>query len=140
MSSPASAPDKKTQWLLDRYVEAWKNANVEGLVALLKQDAILAMPPSPSWYRGRTQIAEFSAATLFKDDGMFPGKALDRWKLLPTRANAAPAFAIYQRDENNQYRAFGLHVLICNGDSISQIIIFIDPDLPSRFGLPATVT
>ena len=130
--------DEKTQWLLDRYVRAWKTADVDGLVALLKRDAVLAMPPSPSWYQGHTAIAKFSAATLFKNNGMFPGKARNRWRLIPTRANRSPAFAIFQRDEQNQYQAFGLQVLKCDGDKISQIINFIDPSLPSRFGLPIT--
>lgn len=131
--------DEKTQWLLDRYVRAWKTADVDGLVALLKWDAIIAMPPSPSWYQGRKAIAEFSAFSYFSIGGMFPGKAKNRWRLLPVRANGSPAFAIYQRDDQNQYQAFGLQVLILQRGKISQIINFIDPALPPRFGLPKTL-
>jgi RNA polymerase sigma-70 factor (ECF subfamily) len=131
--------DEKTQWLLDRYVRAWKTADVEGLVALLKWDAIIAMPPSPSWYRGRKAIAAFSKMSLFGTGGMFPGKAKDRWRLLPTRANGAPAFAIFQRNEQNQYQAFGLQILILQSGKISQIHNFIDPGLPGRFGLPSVL-
>lgn len=128
--------DEKTQWLLDCYVRSWKTADVDGLVALLKWDAIIAMPPSPSWYQGRKAIATFSAMSFFGVGGMFPGRARDRWRLLPTRANGSPAFAIYQRDEQNQYQAFGLQILILQRGRISQIINFIDPDLPAQFGLP----
>lgn len=138
-SSTAAPADEKTQWLLDHYVLAWKTADVAGLVALLKQDAILAMPPSPSWYQGRTAIAKFSAITFFGDHGMFPGKARNRWQLLSTRANATSAFAIYQRTEQNYYQAFGLQVLEIQKGKISQIMSFIDPSLPARFGLPATL-
>ena len=126
--------DKKTQWLLDRYVRAWKSADVDGLISLLKRDAILAMPPSPSWYRGRIAIAKFSAISFFGNGGMFPGKAKNRWRLLPTRANGSPAFAIYQRDEQNRYQAFGLQILILQRGRISEIINFIDSDLPAQFG------
>lgn len=131
--------DEKTQWLLDRYVHAWKTADVDGLVALLKWDAIIAMPPSPSWYQGRKAIAAFSLFSYFGEGGMFPGKAKNRWRLLPTRSNGAPAFAIYQRAENNRYQPFGLQVLILQRTKISQIINFIDPSLPTRFGLPASL-
>ena len=138
-TSTGAPADEKSKRLLDDYVQAWETADVNGLVALLKQDAILAMPPSPSWYQGDAAIGEFSALTFFRDDGMFAGKAKNRWRLLPTRANGSPAFALYQRDEKNQYQAFGLQALIFERGRISQIINFIDPTLPSRFGLPATL-
>ena len=129
--------DEKTQSLLDRYVRAWKTADVDGLVALLKRDAILAMPPSPSWYQGKYAIGKFVAASVFGEAGMFPGKARNRWQFLRTRANASTALAMYKRDDKDQYEAFGLQVLILKGDRIAQIINFIDPNLPSRFGLPS---
>ena len=131
--------DEKTQWLLDKYIQAWKTADVEGLVALLKWDAIITMPPSPSWYQGRKDIAEFSKVSYFGVGGMFPGKAKNRWRLIFTRSNGSLAFAIYQRTEKNQYQAFGLQVLELNKDKISKITNFIDPSLPARFGLPTTL-
>lgn len=128
--------DERSQWLLAHFVQAWETADVEGLVALLKEDAILAMPPSPSWYRGRDAVRTFVAATVFADEGMFSGKSLGRWRLAPTRANASPAFALYQRDENQEYQAFGMHVLEYDREGLSQIVSFIDPSLPPRFGFP----
>lgn len=135
--STMSSTDERTQWLLDHFVEAWERADVDGLVALLKADAAFAMPPSPSWYQGHEAISKFSAATIFANDGMFPGKALNRWRLLPTRANGSPAFAIYQRDDKHEYQAFGLIALVLEEDKLSQIISFIDPSLPPLFGFPA---
>jgi RNA polymerase sigma-70 factor (ECF subfamily) len=82
----------------------------------------------------------FDAAKVFADEGMFSGLASGRWRLLPTRANASPAFAIYQRDEKNKYQAFGIHVLEFDVDELSQIISFIDPSLPIRFGLPSALS
>ena len=132
-----SSIDEKTQRLLDLFVQAWEAADVSGLVALLKADAALAMPPSPSWYQGQSAIGTFVAATVFGDGGMFPGQAAQRWRLLATRANGSPAFAIYQRDEKNEYQPFGLIALTIAGDKFSQIISFIDPSLPPIFGFPA---
>ncbi|HJR78963.1 MAG TPA: sigma-70 family RNA polymerase sigma factor [Anaerolineales bacterium] len=137
--SATSLTDERLRGLLDHFVRAWENADVEGLVALLKEDAILAMPPSPSWYQGRDAIRAFATATIFADGGMFSGKAVDRWRLIPTRANAAPAFALYQRNEKREYQAFGLLVLNDEQGELHQIISFIDPSLPTRFGLPAAL-
>lgn len=135
-TSRISLADEKSKQLLDYYIQAWQAADVNGLISLLKQDAILAMPPSPSWYQGNTAIGSFLAATVFADGGMFPGQAKDRWRLLPTRANGTSAFGQYQRDEKGQYLAFGLQVLIWEGNQVAEIMSFIDPLLPAYFGLP----
>lgn len=136
----SSSTDERIQGLLDHFVRAWENADVDGLVALLKEDAILAMPPSPSWYQGREALHMFVSATIFAEEGMFGGKARHRWRLLPARANASPAFAIYQRGPNDEYQAFGVIVLNHQADKLTQIISFIDPSLPVRFGLPGTLS
>lgn len=132
----STASDERTQQLLDQFVRAWEQADVEGLVALLKEDAIFSMPPSPSWYQGRTAIGQFAAATVFGDGGMFGGLAPGRWRLMPTRANASPAFAIYQHMGSKKYQSFGVQVLEIKAGKILQIISFIDPSLPTRFGFP----
>lgn len=132
--------DERTQSLLQRYVRAWESADVAGLVALLKEDATFSMPPSPSWYRGRDAIGSFIAATVFADQGMFPGVARGRWRLLPARANGQPAWAVYHRLEAGDFAAFGIHVLSVEGDELAALTSFIDPDLPGRFGFPTTLS
>ena len=69
---------------------AWEAADIAGLVSLLREDAILTMPPIPSWYQGEEAIAHLLAA------GVFAGAHWE-WRLLPTRANGQPALAIYRR-------------------------------------------
>jgi RNA polymerase sigma-70 factor (ECF subfamily) len=134
-----SQPDPQTQELLDQYVKAWERADVDGLVALLKEEAVFSMPPSPSWYSGRAAIRKFVAATVFADHGMFPGIATGRWRLLPTHANQRPAYAIYQKNEAGGYQAFGVHVIEVQAEGISEVVSFIDPRLPERFNLPSTL-
>jgi RNA polymerase sigma-70 factor (ECF subfamily) len=129
-------PDEQTRKTLEKYIHAWQTADVNGLVALLKKDATLSMPPSPSWYAGRESIAKFAANTVFANDGMFPGPAGGRWKLLPVQVNGQLGAAVYQRMEAGEYHPFGVHVLTCDQGHISQISCFIDPALPTRFGLP----
>ncbi len=125
--------DPRTRELLDRYVRAWQTADVDGLVNLLKADAVFSMPPSPSWYRGHPAILEFLSSAVLGDAGTFEGRAVGRWRLLLTSANGEPAFAVYQRVEVGDYQPFGIHVLTLDANKVSQIICFIDPALPSRF-------
>jgi RNA polymerase sigma-70 factor (ECF subfamily) len=119
--------------LLDRYVRAWQAADVDGLVSLLKADALFSMPPSPSWYRGRSAIRQFVSTTVFGADGMFQGTAAGRWRLSLTSANGEPAFAVYERQGPDEYRPFGIQVLTLDANALSQITCFIDPSLPARF-------
>jgi RNA polymerase sigma-70 factor, ECF subfamily len=124
-------PDPPTRVLLEQYVRAWEAADVAALVALLKQDATLAMPPSPSWYQGRDAIGTFLAAHVFAGD------AGGRLRLRPVRANAQPAFAVYQRDAPaDPYRAFGIQVLTLGDAGVAAITNFSDPTLFPTFGAP----
>jgi RNA polymerase sigma-70 factor, ECF subfamily len=127
---PAPADDK-TRALLDRYVRAWESADIDGLIALLKQDATFPMPPSPTWFQGHADIRAFIAAVILNGD------ARGRWRLLPTRANGTPAFGWYQRDETGgDYHAFGIQVVTLDGDLLSAIMTFPNPALFRHFGLP----
>lgn len=53
LSNPAQ------QKLLDRYLDAWQGHNVNGFVALLKEDATVTMPPWREWFVGRETIGSF---------------------------------------------------------------------------------
>ncbi len=44
----ATQADEVTSELLRRYVHAWETDDVDGIVAMLKEDAVLSMPPIPS--------------------------------------------------------------------------------------------
>ena len=121
-----TAPTGTISAVLDRYVRAWESGDVDGLVALLKEDATVSMPPSSSWFAGREAIRAFTAAHIFVRP--------TAWKLIPTRANAQPAFALYQRAGAGPYRAFGIQVLTIRGDRIAGITTFISPDLVGLFG------
>ena len=127
--------DAAHQKLLNRYMHAWENANIADLVALLKEDATFSMPPLPGWYRGREAIAIFFASTIFKE--ATPGS----WRLLPTHANAHPAFGLYQHDAaSSGYRPFGIAVLIFDGEEIAATTVFMESSLCVRFALPPALS
>lgn len=116
--------------LLDRYTAAWHACDIPGLVALLREDALLTMPPFPGGYRGREAIARFFATVP-------AGGRLEQITLRPTRANRRPAVAAYLRDPGGGSTAYGIMVLTVDGTAISEITGFADPALFPLFGLPS---
>lgn len=116
-----------TRRLVARYMHAWENADVEGLVSLLAKDAQLSMPPTSSWYIGRAAIGGMLKAMAFAD--AVPGT----WQLLPTRANGLPASAVYRRGADGIRQPFGVMLVQMRGDLISEVIVFMDPELVQRF-------
>jgi RNA polymerase sigma-70 factor (ECF subfamily) len=120
--------------LLERYVQAWESADINGLVNLLREDATLSMPPLPTWYAGREAI--ITAA----QEKIFAGDARGRWLMRTTHANRQPACAVYQRDEAGVYHAFGISVLTTEQDQVADIVTFIDPALFARFNIPLEIS
>jgi RNA polymerase sigma-70 factor (ECF subfamily) len=132
---PAPLADARTQELLQRYTRAWEDADVELLATILKDDALFTMPPLPSWFRGRDVICAFVRRELFRDAG--PGFG----RLVPVRANAQPAFALYQYDAGSgRYRAFGVSVLTLREDAIAAITTFLGEESFPRFHAPLLVS
>lgn len=130
-SSVRRLSDAVEQELLRRFVEAWRAADIERLVQLLTEDALLTMPPAPMAFRGRAAIGEFFATVPAGGD-------LRRIRLAPTRANRRPALAAYLLDDTtHRYEGYGLMVLTCTPEGISAITGFPDARLLPHFGLPS---
>jgi RNA polymerase sigma-70 factor (ECF subfamily) len=125
-SRPALRPTEKDERVLvERFVEAWDRVDIEGLVELLREDAVMAMPPGPVWFSGAEAIGEFFATV--------PGVGdLTRVRLVPTRANLRPALAAYFDGH-----AYGIMVFELRGSRIAEIVGFADAAKSfDRFGLP----
>jgi RNA polymerase sigma-70 factor, ECF subfamily len=54
--------------LLDRYIAAFEKSDADALKQVLREDALLELPPSPTWFSGGDAIAA-AAAYLRGDDG-----------------------------------------------------------------------
>ncbi len=128
----AIPPDKQLSELLERYVHAWEDAQVDELVSLLKQDATFPMPPIPDWYQGQAAIRTFISTVVLRD------AEVGDWHLVPTRANGQPAFGWYRRD-GAVYRPFAIQVLTIDGYLMSDITTFANPALFKPFGLPEEI-
>jgi RNA polymerase sigma-70 factor (ECF subfamily) len=83
--------DEALRTVVDRYVQAWESGDVDTIVSMLAADAIAAMPPRPTWYRGRDAIGRFLAA--------WPLRPSHRWRVVPLRASGQLAFASYGWDD-----------------------------------------
>src|SRR5437763_14302522 len=111
---------------------AWDAVDIDRLVALLTDDALMTMPPERARVAGAQAIGEFFATV--PRDGR-----LDEFRLLPTAANRQPAIAAYARGEEGQHRPYGLMVLQIE-DLISGIVGFPDPWLFKECGLPSELS
>ncbi|OBK43112.1 sigma-70 family RNA polymerase sigma factor [Mycobacterium sp. 1081908.1] len=116
--------------VLDRYMAAFEHADVDGLAELLRADVELEMPPIPTWFIGRDVVRGFLARVVLHTP--------DQWRLTYTRANGAPAFAMYRRGPDGSFHAHGLDALSLIGGRISRIVAFNDATLVAKFGLPET--
>jgi RNA polymerase sigma-70 factor, ECF subfamily len=131
-SFKAVPQDEHIKTLLERYVQAWESADINGIVSLLKEDATFVMPPSPSWYQGQSAIRSLLSTNIVAGD------QLSLWRLLPVHANGGIGFALYHRDNTqSKYQAYAIQTVTLDGDLVSGTTTFFYPTLFSFFNLPA---
>jgi RNA polymerase sigma-70 factor (ECF subfamily) len=120
------APGRATQRdLLARYVDAWERADIDGLVALLREDAVLAMPPEPAVH-GAAAIGAFFAAARGRH-GHLTAK--------PAWANGRPAVMLSKHAADGTSRPHRLLVLDVAGDRIATLDAYGDPAVLAAFGV-----
>ena len=126
-TQPAASPAERE--LLNRYVAVFEHADMDGLVALLREDATLRMPPQPA-LSGGLEIARFFLESVAHGD-------LTRIRHRPTWANGRPAVTIEVRADDGAWIPHGISVLEIDEGQIVAIDAFLDPELLPRFGVPA---
>ena len=83
-TAPGSKLERK---IVDRFAETVEHGDIDGMVALLTDDAWLTMPPLPHAYQGRSAIGAFLRGAEERRGAPM--------RLVATRANAQPAFGAY---------------------------------------------
>jgi RNA polymerase sigma-70 factor (ECF subfamily) len=114
------APRSQERELLSRYVSAWDRGDVDGLVALLREDAVLTMPPQEAVV-GAASIAAFFATACGGFDALRP---------TPTWANGRPAVLLRERADGAAHR---LLVLFCEDGAVTGVSAFRERGTLSAF-------
>jgi RNA polymerase sigma-70 factor (TIGR02960 family) len=126
---PSSAGERR---LVGRFADAVQSGDLDAMVTLLTDDALLTMPPQPLEYQGHHAIAAF-----MRQRADVRGAPL---RFVPTRANTQPAFACYLPDAHAATaHPYGLFVLTLEGDAIAAITWFAGTAVFPHFGLPETL-
>jgi RNA polymerase sigma-70 factor (TIGR02960 family) len=126
---PNSARERQ---LVGRFADAVQSGDIDDLITLLTDDALLTMPPQPLEYQGHEAIAAF-----LRHRAELRGAAL---RVVATRANTQPAFGCYLPDPQAAIaRPYGMIVLTLESESIAGITWFADTGVFRHFGLPRTL-
>lgn len=134
--APARPQEDDERLLLERYLEAFAEYDIDRVVALLRYDVVFDMPPLGLWLRGAEEAGRFMLG---------PGAACRGSKLIAVSANGCPAFASYKPDPDaGDWAPWSLTVLETTdagdgGPAVTGVHNFLQPFLPrlfDSFGLP----
>jgi RNA polymerase sigma-70 factor, ECF subfamily len=128
-SDPLQPLDEEQQELLQRYVAAFEQYDMDALTSLLHEDAKQSMPPYEMWLLGRESILRWWTG---------PGAPCRGSKLIPTVASGLPAFGQYRPSgPGGAFEPWALQVLELSEGRIVGFTAFLDTErLFPLFGLP----
>jgi RNA polymerase sigma-70 factor, ECF subfamily len=131
------ASDPRLHQLLDRYLNAWRLADIDTFIQLVADDVRFSMPPLTAWFAGRHAVATFV------DNAIFAAARPHGVTLRPGSCNRQPAFATYESDAAGSVVVNGLQVLEVRvrhaQPAITSIVSYRDPNLAIRCGFPARI-
>jgi RNA polymerase sigma-70 factor (ECF subfamily) len=122
--------DEADAELLERYVRAFEEYDMEALTSLIREDATQSMPPFDLWLSGRDDILRWWVG---------PGAGCRGSRVIPTiAANGSPAFGQYKPSESGAgFEPWALQVLEISGGRIVEFTFFLDTErVFPLFGLP----
>ncbi|WP_345414548.1 sigma-70 family RNA polymerase sigma factor [Actinomycetospora chlora] len=125
LREPSAAEQRA--WV-ERYMQAFANADVDGLKQLLTEDVVMEMPPMLNWFAGPDNYGVFM-------EWVFEQAGRD-WVLRAVAANGQSGFAAYRR-VGDAYELHTLQVFTVTDRGISRNSVFQDPEIFAAFGLPA---
>ena len=115
-----------------KFVDAWEQGDIEGILGLLTDDAIQTMPPMLAWFQGTEALR--SAYACGWNSNPRPGV----YRAVPLRMNGQLAWAFYYRP-SGQGRFKALDVVVAtltdDGRLIRELTAFVNPKLFPRYGL-----
>ena len=124
--------DPRARAVIQRYQRAFEAADVDALVRLLTDDAVLEMPPVPLWYRGSGDYGRF-IARVFQMRGT-------GWTMRQLTANGQPALAAYAPAPGGGHQLHTLQVFTVTGGLVACNVVFADPAVFAAFALPGQLS
>jgi RNA polymerase sigma-70 factor (ECF subfamily) len=132
----SDAPDRPSteaeSRLLEQYLDAFAEYDIDRIVALLRYDVVFDMPPLPLWVRGPDDVHDFMLG---------PGAACRGSKLIALSANGLPAYASYKPDpEGGAWLPWSVTLLEAEAPAdapapvLTGIHNFLAPSMPNLFG------
>jgi RNA polymerase sigma-70 factor (ECF subfamily) len=125
--SDVDTVDPSQEELLARYVDAFERYDITSLVSLLRDDAIMTMPPFDFWLRGPGEMGRWFVGA---------GEGCRGSRLVPRLANGCAAFGSYKPDGEGGHKPWAVQVIEIVGDQIVSHHNFLDTDLFAVFDLP----
>jgi len=119
--------DPVHQQLLERYVEAFERYDIPAVVQLMREDAILTMPPWDTWLQGRDDVGDWMLG---------PGKGCEGSRLIPLDVNGTAGYASYKPAPSGKLEPWAIQVIEVAGGRIVGHHNFIGAELFARLGLP----
>jgi len=124
----ATTVPAEQEGLLARYVDAFERYDIPSLVALLREDAVMSMPPFDFWLQGPEHMAAW-----FLGNGI----GCKGSRTVRTAANGHAAVGSYRVDPDGGWSPWALQVIEVAGDRIVGHHNFLDTRLFEVFGLPS---
>jgi RNA polymerase sigma-70 factor (ECF subfamily) len=130
-AAPAELDDE-TRALLDRYVAAFEEYDIDRLTDLLHEDAIQSMPPYTLWLRGRDNLFAW---------WLGPGIGCKGSKLVPVGlVNGMPAWGQFKPSPAGGHEPWAVIVPEVSDGRIVELTFFLDTQrLFPLFGLPSAL-
>jgi RNA polymerase sigma-70 factor (ECF subfamily) len=113
--------------LVVRFADAFERDDIDTVVQMLTDDAVISMPPQPEWHQGQVAVGRFLRNRRSRRSGP--------WRFVPVSANRQPAYAYYIEGEAG-FRRRGLFVVSARTDGVESITRFAGDGLLSRFEVP----
>ena len=130
LSAPTAGGPEERQ-LLERFITAFTELDVEDLISLMTDDVWVKMPPALFEYRGAEATRRFFTAV--------DAHRRETDQMVSIRANGQPGWGEYRRDPvTGLLHLAGIEVVDIAGDRICEITRF-DNTVAAHFGLPRTL-
>jgi RNA polymerase sigma-70 factor (ECF subfamily) len=116
--------------VLERYVRAFEDADLDALVALFHQDMRTTMPPAPTWVAGRAANERFYRSMFGR---ILPGE----FQHVRVGANGQPALAFYRpASPGAPHQLSAIQLVTTRGGAVAAVDHFMLSEVYPLFAVP----